>query len=275
MKARLITIVLVCMLVFTACSNGKSKNVDIKNDEYTVKVEEKQKPPFKEKGQGVPVLMYHSIACEEGNPVRVPEEKFKEQMKYLKDNGYTTLTLSELYDYLMKDTPIPEKSLVLTFDDGYVDNYKSAYPILKEYGFKGTVFVITSLIDKDDSYLTSEQIKEMQENGMDIESHTVNHEHLKDLNYEEQLSTLKDSKEFLENILNKEVRYIAYPYGEYNEDTLKAVKDAGYIMGFTTDGRWSDKTDGILTLDRVYISGFFELDVFKDRISNPEYEIEN
>lgn len=275
MKARLITIVLVCMLVFTACSNGKSKNVDIKNDEYTVKVEEKQKPPFKEKGQGVPVLMYHSIACEEGNPVRVPEEKFKEQMKYLKDNGYTTLTLSELYDYLMKDTPIPEKSLVLTFDDGYVDNYKSAYPILKEYGFKGTVFVITSLIDKDDSYLTSEQIKEMQENGMDIESHTVNHEHLKDLNYEEQLSTLKDSKEFLENILNKEVRYIAYPYGEYNEDTLKAVKDAGYIMGFTTDGRWSDKADGILTLDRVYISGFFELDVFKDRISNPEYEIEN
>jgi len=81
--------------------------------------------------KGLPVLMYHSIGYEKGNTVRLPKEKFKEQMHYLKNNDYITLSLNEAYDFFVSNKPIPEKALVLTFDDGYLDNYTEALPILK------------------------------------------------------------------------------------------------------------------------------------------------
>lgn len=227
----------------------------------------------KSESRSIPVLMYHSVAYEKNNPVRIPQEKFKEQMKYLKDNGYSTLSLDDLYSYFEEGVSVPAKSVVLTFDDGYEDNYKNAYPILKEYGFKASIFMITGSIDKK-SYLTSSELKELDENGISIESHTVTHCKLQELSYDEQLKEFKNSKETLEKLLNKKVIYAAYPYGSYNKDTIKAAKDAGYTMAFTTDGRWSGKEDGLLTLDRVYISGFFNLDTFKERITNPNYKIQ-
>ena len=227
---------------------------------------------LKHNDKGLPVLMYHSIGYEKGNTVRLPKEKFKEQMHYLKDNDYVTLSLNEAYDFFVSNKPIPEKALVLTFDDGYLDNYTEAFPILKELNFKATIFVITDLIDKTPGYLNIEQLKELQANEIDIQSHTVHHEHLKQLSYDTQMKTLKDSKDFLQKTLSKKIQYLAYPYGEYSEATLKAVKESGYKMAFSTAGRWSDKTDGILTLDRVFISGNASLDVFIERITNANYE---
>jgi peptidoglycan/xylan/chitin deacetylase (PgdA/CDA1 family) len=226
----------------------------------------------KHNDKGIPIVMYHSIGFEKGNTARVTKENFKEQMKYLKDNGYVTLTLNEAYDFFIDNKLVPEKSIVLTFDDGYVDNYVEALPILKEFEFKATIFVITNLVDKVPDYMNSKQLKEMQDNGIDIESHTANHEHLKELTYEKQVKTLQDSKDSLEKILNKEIQYLAYPFGEYSKETLKAVSQVGYKMAITTDGRWSDKSDGILTLDRVFISGSASLDVFIERITNPNYK---
>lgn len=221
---------------------------------------------------GIPVLMYHSIGYEQGNTARVSKEKFREQMKYLKDNSYVTLTLDQAYNFFVDNKPIPEKSLVITFDDGYVDNYVEALPILKEFGFKATFFIITDLVDKNSDYMNLEQLKEMDAYEMDIESHTVNHEHLKQLTYKNQVKTLKESKEFLQKSLNKKVQYLAYPYGEYSKETVTAAKEVGYKMVFSTNGRWSDKSDGIFTLDRVFISGAASLDVFIERISNPNYK---
>jgi len=230
---------------------------------------------MKSPGKSVPVLMYHSIAYEKDNAVRLPVEKFEEQMKYLKDNGYYTITLTDLYDYLMKNTPVPEKSVVLTFDDGYEDNYITMFPILKKYNFKATIFVITANIDKDVRNMTSKQLLEMEKFGVDIESHTVNHEHLKELTKNEQLITITQSKNDLEKMLNKKINFIAYPYGEYNKSTLEVTKEAGYTMAFTTDGRWSTKKNGIFSLDRVYISSAFDMKVFVDRITNPNYKFSN
>lgn len=227
---------------------------------------------IKHNDKGIPVLMYHAIGYEAGNTAKVPKENFKKQMKYLKDNGYVTITLDEAYDFFAKNKPVPEKSVVLTFDDGYVDNYVEALPILKEFGFKATIFVITGAVDKSKNYMNVEQLKEMESSGMDIQSHTVHHKNLKELSYEKQLETLKESKDFLEKTLNKRIKYFAYPYGEYSKESLKAVKEAGYTMAFATAGRWSDKSDGILTLDRVFISGSATLDVFIDRISNSNYK---
>lgn len=221
--------------------------------------------------RGIPVLMYHSIDYEKNNPLRIPKEQFKEQMQYLMDNGYTTLTLNELYSFFENNTPVPYKSVVLTFDDGYVDNYINAFPILKEFGFKATVFVITNTVDKSGVYLNSSQLKEMDAYGFEVESHTLNHEELNKENYENQLNNLKESKAFLEKLLNKQIKYIAYPVGKYNKETIEAAKKAGYIMAFTTDGTWSDKTDGIFTLDRVYISAQASKAEFIRRITNRNY----
>lgn len=226
---------------------------------------------LKSNNESIPVLMYHSIMYEKGNELRVPKEKFYEQMKYLKENGYTTLSLNELYDFLINNKPVPEKSIAITFDDGYVDNYTNAYPVLKEFGFKATIFVITCTVDKDSSYLTSSQLKELESNGIQIEGHTVNHDELSKLPYDKQLKTLKDSKKFIDDLLGKEVKYTAYPFGKYNGETIKAAKEAGYTMAFTTIGGWADKSDGIMTLNRVYVSSLASMEDFKYRITHPEY----
>lgn len=250
-------------------SDASKKSEVSQNKNIIYKQEENTKTENKEKG--IPVLMYHSVDYEKGNELRIPKEKLREQMQYLKDNGYTTLTLEQLYNHFVNNAPIPEKSVVLTFDDGYADNYTNAFPVLKEFGFKAAIFVITKTVDTDSSYLTSNMIKEMSDYGIDIESHTVNHDELNKLSYEEQCKTLKDSKGFLEKITDKEVKYIAYPFGKYNGDTLKAAKECGYTMAVTTRGAWSNKSDGLLTLNRVYISSIAGMEDFKIRITNRNY----
>ncbi|WP_315119172.1 polysaccharide deacetylase family protein [uncultured Clostridium sp.] len=224
--------------------------------------------PLKYNDEGVCVLMYHSIGYEKNNGLRMPEQQFREQMKYIKDNGYTTLTMDELYSFFTENKPIPKKSLVITFDDGYLDNYKYAYPILKEFDLKATIFVIASNIDKDNRSMNSQQLKELQANGIDIQSHTLNHEELNKLSYEKQLQTLKESKEIIEKALDKKVNYIAYPYGRYNEDTIRAVKDAGYTMGFATGGRVSRKNNGIYTLRRIGVVAGDEMSVFIGKLKS-------
>ena len=235
----------------------------------------KSDPVNKPYGKSIPVLMYHSITSGKGNANSLPIEAFKEQMKYLKDNDYHTITLTDLYKYFMNQNPIPEKSVVLTFDDGYENNYTAMFPVLKEYDFKATIFVITSHIDKDPKFMTSKQLLEMDKYGIDIESHTVNHDNLKLLSRDKQLKTLIQSKKDLEKTLNKKIYFFAYPGGAYNKSAIAAVKEAGYTMAFTIDGRWSSwssKNDGLLSLHRVNISFFRDMNAFKTGISNANYK---
>lgn len=220
----------------------------------------------------IPILMYHSIAYEKGNDVRIPKEKFREQMKFLKDNGYTSLTLDEVNDLFTSNFPVPKKSVVITFDDGYVDNYTNAFPILKEFGIKATIFVITDWADKLPQFMTISQLREMDENGIDIEAHTQIHDQLDKLTYEEQLKTLKGSKEFLEKNLNKRVSFMAYPFGKYNSTTIKATRDAGYTVALKMSGGFAKKENGLLTLNRIYIGANDSIDTFKNKISIPTYK---
>ena len=209
--------------------------------------------PLKYNDRGICILTYHCIGYEKNNRLKIPQQQFKQQMKYIKDNGYSTITIEQLYKFIMQNKPIPKKSVIITFDDGYIDNYQYAYPILKEFNLKATVFVIAKTIDKSKDYMTSNQLKELQANGIDIESHTLDHERLTTLSYEKQLNTLKESKTTLENILGKKVNYIAYPYAKYNNDTIKAAMNAGYFMGFVLGGKVARKNDGIYTLHRMCV----------------------
>jgi len=220
----------------------------------------------------IPILMYHSIAYEKGNDARIPKEKFREQMKFLKDNGYTTLTHTELSDLFTRNIPVPKKSVVLTFDDGYIDNYTNAFPILKEFNIKATIFIITDWVDKKPQFMTIPELKEMDENGIDIEAHTEIHDELNKLSYDDQLKTLKGSKEFLEKNLNKKVNFMAYPFGKYNSTTIIAAKAAGYTLAVKMSGGWATKENGMLTLNRIFVGANDSIDTFKNKISIPTYK---
>jgi peptidoglycan/xylan/chitin deacetylase (PgdA/CDA1 family) len=249
--------------------NDKSKNIakNQQNQERTFTI-----APLIQNDSSIPVLMFHSITNVKGNELQTSKEQFKQEMQYLKDKGYTTLTLTEVYDFFQKDKPIPKKSVVITFDDGYLDNYTNAYPILKQFGFKATIFDITSTVDTSANYLNSAQLKELSSNGIDIEPHTITHPYLNKLSYDQQYKELKISKDFIETLLSKTVKFVAYPYGEWNQDTIKAVKNIGYTMAFTTAGTWANKQNGIYTLYRVYISSNFSMTEFNNRMTNEHYK---
>jgi len=160
MKKKLSFIFILFFIIsIIGCSKPIPKPIVIKKEDH-VKPDGKNIPasPVKSYGKRIPVLMYHSIVNGKGNSNCLPIETFEEQMKYLKDNGYHTISLTDLYKYFMRAEPIPEKSVVLTFDDGYENNYSIMFPIIKKYKFKATIFVITSHIDNDSKFITSEQL---------------------------------------------------------------------------------------------------------------------
>lgn len=263
MLKKLFTFIIIslCFVMLSGCSamhNSNSSTVLANPNSENVKA------------NTIPILMYHSIAYEKKNELRVPIENFSQQMKYLKDNNYKTLTMDELYNHLKNNKPFPNKSIVLTFDDGYADNFLSAYPIIKENGFKATIFVITDTIDKNSYYLNSKQLLELHKNGIDIGSHTTDHEKLNKVSYEDQLKTLKASKGVLEKLLNTKIDYIAYPYGNWNEDTLRAAKDSGYTLGVTTVQKWAHSEDNVLTLNRVRIKASDDMATFINKVTDPK-----
>jgi Predicted xylanase/chitin deacetylase len=221
------------------------------------------------KSYQVSILMYHNIEDKKGDELYIPPAKFKEQLLYLKDNQYNVIGLDDLQWYYANDIPAPPKTVVITLDDAQINNYFNAYPILKELSLKATVFVITSTIDTNPAHITSSQIKEMNENNIDIESHTEYHspdKKLALLPYSVQLQHLKESKESLEKLLNKQVNYVCYPYGSYNSDTLKAAAEVGYKIGVTTEEGRAEKSNGLLKLKRIYVSNNYSVDYFKNLI---------
>lgn len=211
--------------------------------------------------RGIPVLYYHSVNDTMDNEVTISPELLKKQLEYIKYQGYITLSMNEVENYILDNQPIPEKSILITFDDGYMDNYYNAYPILKELNMKATIFCITSELDGS-YYLSEEALKEMSQNNIDIESHTVNHLHLNKLTYDEQLKEMSDSKTKLENITGKKVTSIAFPFGDYNEDSVKAAKNAGYSIAFTTNKGFADRDDNPLELNRIYVNSYYDMNTF-------------
>jgi peptidoglycan/xylan/chitin deacetylase (PgdA/CDA1 family) len=191
----------------------------------------------------LPILMYHSISdfstISPKDPnvllaqgLKIPPSVLKEQLSFIKSKSYNTITLAQLVDYISKGTPLPPKPIILTFDDGWADNY-AAFKILQENEMVGDFAIITNLLDKSDR-LSKSQVKEMSEAGMGISSHTSNHFNLAQLTPKQLDSELKDSKLLLENLISKPVESIIYPTGAYNESVIKTSKNKGYKIGLTT-----------------------------------------
>ncbi len=220
----------------------------------------------------VPILTYHYVG-NNPNPedkardnLQVIPDKFEEQMKYLATNGYSTITFDDLYVAIKSGGILPQKALILTFDDGYIDFYLNAYPILKKYNLKATEFIPTGLMDAS-YYMHWDQISEMNNSGLiSFEAHSVSHPNMTALTYEEMVFQAKESKRILGEKTGKEVNFFAYPYGMSNELAWKAVKEAGYKGAV---GTWfgNIESEGVLfNMPRIKIAGGLSIEEFAMKV---------
>ncbi len=175
----------------------------------------------------VPILAYHQVGGVDGEIYSVTVSQFEEQMKYLKKNGYRAISLEDLFNSYTGKTVLPEKPIVITFDDGYADNYLTALPIMEQYGMSATVFVVPSLIGTTD-YLSWQQVIDMQERNTEIGSHTISHMGMNEINPTEQRREAAESKAVLESKIGAPIQFFAYPYGQFSADAQKILKEAGY-----------------------------------------------
>ena len=187
----------------------------------------------------------------------ITPEIFEKNIKLLIEKKYYSATLDEVYNYINGKKTLPDKTVHLTFDDGYKDNYSEAFPILKKYGFKATVFLITSQVGLL-GHLNWEEILEMQDSGIiDFESHTHSHPRyfLMKPSKQELIDDIMLSKNIIKGNLKKESKYFCYPYGEYDELYVDVLKSAGFLGGLTLDIGSNDINQNPYLLKRIDARG--------------------
>lgn len=215
----------------------------------------------------VPIIIYHSVRPYiQGESILqdrfdVTPEFFEQQLVYLRDNGYTTIGPDELAANIKQGTTtLSRKPVMLTFDDGWENQYKYAFPLLKKYKMKATFYVYTKPIDAHrTSYLSWDQLREMDAAGMIIGSHTLSHALLKHSSSADIHNEIFESKKILERELEKPILNFAQPFGYSTPEIEAAIKDAGYATGRGTH-------KGVLhsSTDLFNLQGYFVSDNFKD-----------
>lgn len=181
-----------------------------------------------------PVLMYHHLA--KVTPVQsyyVSPDIFDQQLSWLQDNNYTVISLSDFYLGLTGKKTLPSKPVTITFDDGDLDHYQNAFPILRKHGYTAAFFIKTASIGKD-GYMTWGMLKEMSDAGMSIESHSVTHGDMSKMDAAQLNYELGESKKVLEQNLNTKVDFFAYPGGANSKLADSLVLQNGYLAAFTT-----------------------------------------
>jgi peptidoglycan/xylan/chitin deacetylase (PgdA/CDA1 family) len=218
------------------------------------------------------ILMYHDVVAETPQEIHsVSVEQFEAQMQWLHDAGYQIIGLEDWYAARRAGKSTPANTVAITFDDGFEDNYTRAWPILQQHGFTATIFLVTGALAATSvwrggdlgraSMLSSQQILEMAEDGVTFGSHTVSHRRLAQLSDVAEIDReLVASKAVLEQLLQREVLSVCYPFSQVNPLIKARARAAGYQMGFTyapgyvgAPGRdWLElRRTGILATDTV------------------------
>jgi peptidoglycan/xylan/chitin deacetylase (PgdA/CDA1 family) len=210
------------------------------------------------------VLYYHRVDSDDHRSCVHPEQ-FYEQMHYLAAQGYRVITLEELYGCLQAGRELPGRSVVLTFDDGFLDNYTHAYPILRRFGFPATIFLAVGFIGTAELPVLSgtrrqarplawEQIHEMSGHGIAFGSHTLTHPSLPRLREEEVVREVYTSRLLLEQKLGYTVPFFCYPRGEFTPAVKALVQRAGYQGACSVYPGPVWATSDLFALPRTYIS---------------------
>lgn len=209
----------------------------------------------------VPSMMYHYV---DWLPAETPDrfridltvspKDFEDQLTWLKAQGYTTVTTSQLWWTLDQGAPLPAKPIQLTFDDGYVSHYTFAMPLLKKYGFTGTFFVTANLVGRA-GYLTKDQVRGLVDGGMDVQSHAVDHYPMSALPLATQQYQMCVSRRILSEWTGTDVRHFAFPSGDYNATSLVALPSCGYLSSYKKAGGSVQSSDAMFTLQRSRVRG--------------------
>lgn len=204
-----------------------------------------------------PIAMYHSITPDalQENRLQVSVKDFERQMHFLKSHRYNVLTLEHLASLIKEKRKIPPKTLAITLDDGYKDNYIYAFPVLKKYNIPATIFIIINEVGRPDR-LSWDEIKTMRDSGIiTFGSHCLDPEPLVNIKSEEDLKRqIFESKEILEERLGREINAFSYPEGRFNDKIKELVKEAGYKFAVVTSPGKKFSNDDIFALKRLRIS---------------------
>lgn len=226
--------------------------------------------------QTVPILCYHRVGSARSKMVVSPAQ-FEAQLEWLSRNGWQVVSLREVAEFLAGRRALPQRSVAITFDDGYESVHRFAYPLLKRFGMPATLFVYTDFIGSRDA-LSWAQMSEMQASGLiDIQAHSKSHRNLAERGANESDAAYRKSLELelntpqrlIERALaaqNHKVRHMAYPYGDANEAVIETMPGAGYELGLTVQPGGNPFYAPPLLLRRTMIFGDHTLDDFKARL---------
>lgn len=216
----------------------------------------------------IPILMYHYIRTVTdptdtiGINLSVKPELFARQMRYLADNGYTTLTMSDVYAILAGQQPLPPKPIALTFDDGYRDFYTSAWPVLRQYNFKATSYVVSGFVDGE-PYMTWAMLKELDASGqVEIGVHSQSHGDLSAQSQARRWQEIAGSKATIEQGIGHRVTAFCYPAGKYDAGVIELVRKAGYLTATTVKFGSKQSLNWAYELPRVRVNGPDSLDAW-------------
>lgn len=218
---------------------------------------------FAENPTSVPILVYHNFNPTVPGSMTLTPARFEEQLKWLKDNGYTVIPLKDLVSALQgKNISLPAKSVVITADDGWESDYTYMLPLVRKYKIPVTLFIYPQTISHGKNALTWDQLKELQKTGLfDIQCHTDGHPNFKQEkkhrtaeNYEKFVTAeLTHSKKVLEDKLGIKVTLLAWPFGIYNDYLKQEAAKANYTMAFSIDARHTEKSENPMSQPRYMI----------------------
>ncbi|MDD4956251.1 MAG: polysaccharide deacetylase family protein [Candidatus Omnitrophica bacterium] len=202
-----------------------------------------------------PILMYHSVSKDKASTLNVTPKNFARQMQYLRDKGYSVISLKDLVAHINKGERYVPRTVVVTFDDGFEDNYLYAFPVLSQYGMPATIFMISGYVDKREGYLTWEQIRLMMRNDISFGAHTRNNVYLPSIKDNAKLKEeIYGAKDDIQRMTGREVDFFCYPTGGFNDGIKDMVKKAGYKGACTTNRGLSTANEDVYELKRVKVT---------------------
>jgi peptidoglycan/xylan/chitin deacetylase (PgdA/CDA1 family) len=225
------------------------------------------------------ILMYHRVAALDAvERYTISPKQFAQQMRYLHEHEYHVINLTRLMDWKSGKGRLAERSVVVSFDDGFMDTYEQACPVLRNHGFTATFFMISGLLGKSNSWMTAQghpstplmdwrEVECLQRAGCEIGSHSVTHRDLTEIDLDTARDEIADSKKTLEDRLGIPVDFFAYPYGRFGDAAHQLVEAAGYRAACATAAGFVTPDADPFRLCRVEVAGTDSLRAFKHKLA--------
>jgi peptidoglycan/xylan/chitin deacetylase (PgdA/CDA1 family) len=228
----------------------------------------------------VPILMYHQVTpnpLPEFRKYAVPKDAFAAQLEWLASHEYVSVSMETLFQHRTAGAPLPPRPVVLTFDDGYQDCLDHAAPVLADWKFTATFYVLGQMAGETSRWLIAERgielplldwdsVRALRAAGHECGSHAMSHTRLTRLTPTQCLDELRDSRRVLEDRLGEETRHLAYPFGDYDQDVRALAGEAGYRTACSVRLGWSEPDDDLLALHRIHVHGEATVEDFAEKL---------